>query len=81
MLPDNIENDYLKVKTIFKPSNKLVSGDSYDFIWNSKQKIFTGCILDVMGHGIATFLQTSILRVLISQANEVTLKSLGRSLF
>ena len=68
-LPRNLELDKLQVETVFEPYHH-VSGDVYDYIWDSRRGIFAGYVLDVMGHGIGTALQTAALRVLFRQAME-----------
>jgi hypothetical protein len=45
-----------------------VSGDIYGYEWDKDNNILYAYIIDVMGHGIATAMQTSALRVLFQQA-------------
>lgn len=72
-LPAEIDNEYIKVKTIHKPSNQYISGDLFEYIWDKNSRTLSGYIIDVMGHGVATALQTSTLRVLFMQAAEKNL--------
>lgn len=77
VLPEDINNDYLSMHTIYKPSN-FVSGDLYDFRWEEDKKVLSGHVIDVMGHGLATALQTSALRILFMQAYDKDRSHLGR---
>lgn len=77
VLPEDINNDYLNMHTIYKPSN-FVSGDLYDFRWEEEKKVLSGHIIDVMGHGVATALQTSALRILFMQAYDKNRSHLER---
>ncbi len=68
-LPPTIENQLFYTKNIYKPYN-FVSGDFFDYLWIPEKQIFHGIMLDVMGHGLATALQISALRVLFRQTTE-----------
>ena len=57
---------------IYKAYN-FVSGDFFDYLWIPERQIFHGVMLDVMGHGLATALQISALRVLFRQTTEKVL--------
>ncbi|MGF2617861.1 GAF domain-containing SpoIIE family protein phosphatase [Rossellomorea aquimaris] len=74
LLPVDFESQHALFKSLYIPS-EVVSGDFYHYKWVGKDKLF-GYIVDVMGHGIPTALQTSAIRVLFSQALE-TENSLG----
>lgn len=78
-LPANLENQQILVETIYQPL-QYVSGDFYDFFWNEEQQVLSGYLLDVMGHGFATALQSSCFRVLFQQVGNST-KSLQQKLF
>lgn len=65
-LPQPFINEKVGVDVIYQPYNH-VSGDLCDFLWLTDTKLF-GYVIDVMGHGLATALQTSALRVLFRQA-------------
>lgn len=71
-LPKPFQSEYLVIDTIFEPYHH-VSGDVFDYVWNEKQNVLSGYIIDVMGHGIGTALQTAALRVLCRQAMEKNL--------
>lgn len=58
--------DELTMKSIYLPYQHL-SGDYYDYRWDEKNRVFKGFLFDVMGHGVATALQVSALRVLFRQ--------------
>lgn len=66
LLPKPFSDEKLTVKTFFKPK-RYVSGDFYDFQWNATKDKFSGYIIDFMGHGLATAIQTSAVRVLFHQ--------------
>jgi PAS domain S-box-containing protein len=68
MLPRDIQHERLRLKTLFKPHH-FVSGDLYDFYWIDQGVLF-GYITDIMGHGIATALQSSALKVMYRQVAE-----------
>lgn len=69
LLPAPLEDDRLRLKSIYRPY-RYVSGDLYGYKWTrDKTKLF-GFLIDVMGHGVATALQTSALRILFRQAFE-----------
>lgn len=68
-LPKPFQTDFMEIDTIFEPYQH-VSGDVFDFVWNEQRKVMSGYIIDVMGHGIGTALQTAALRVLCRQAME-----------
>jgi len=60
------EDEAVLVKSIFQPV-QVVSGDSYDYRWNNERSVFSGFVLDVAGHGVATALQTTGIRVVMEQ--------------
>lgn len=66
-IPAPICNDKIVLKSIYEPY-AYVSGDLLDYVWVG-DRLF-GYVIDVMGHGLATALQTSALRVLFRQAAE-----------
>ncbi len=66
MLPANYKSPLVEIRSIYRPYN-YVSGDFFDFQWENSQ-ILNGYLLDIMGHGLATSLIMSALRVLLSQA-------------
>lgn len=69
LLPAPLQDDRVTLKSIYRPY-RYVSGDLYGYKWTrDKSKLF-GFLIDVMGHGVATALQTSALRVLFRQAFE-----------
>ncbi|MDR6227375.1 PP2C family protein-serine/threonine phosphatase [Desmospora profundinema] len=69
MLPVPMENEFLRLETLYRPYG-FISGDSYDFHWNESEEKLFGYLFDVMGHGVATALQTSALRVLFEQVSK-----------
>lgn len=66
ILRPDFSHEALKMKSIFLPYNHL-SGDYYDYRWDEKNQTLRGILFDVMGHGVATALQVSALRVLFRQ--------------
>lgn len=68
-LPPALSNSKVTIQTVFEPYT-LVSGDTFDFFWFDGGTKLVGYIVDVMGHGVATALQTSALRVLGRQVFE-----------
>ncbi|WP_425803478.1 SpoIIE family protein phosphatase [Desulfitobacterium sp. Sab5] len=68
LMPD-FNKDELMLKSLYFPYTHL-SGDYYDYRWNEAKKNLRGFLFDVMGHGIATALQVSALRVLYRQVME-----------
>lgn len=78
MLPPDFANAWVTTEGIFQP-HYHVSGDFYDYRWHEDKRMLYGYVADVMGHGLATALQTSALRVLLGRALE-TGDSPGRQL-
>jgi PAS domain S-box-containing protein len=70
-LPGRVDSDLMMIDAIYEPYHH-VSGDVVDFVWDEQRKVLTGYVIDVMGHGIGTALQTSALRVLFRQAVDRT---------
>lgn len=68
LLPDTLTAPELNIHQFYRPSKK-VSGDLFNYHWVSKD-VLLGYLVDVMGHGIPTSLQTSAIRVLFSEAIE-----------
>ncbi|WP_149029962.1 PAS domain S-box protein [Effusibacillus lacus] len=68
-LPQDIADERITLKTIYRPAYYL-SGDSYEFRWNKNRNVLIGCVIDVMGHGLAPALQNSALKVLFNEAAE-----------
>ncbi|RNB87271.1 PAS domain S-box protein [Brevibacillus fluminis] len=73
-LPPDYQDQWVTIRSFFKPSH-YVSGDLYDYKWLMNSEKLFGYLIDVMGHGLSTALQASVLRVLFLQA-----ASLGLSL-
>ncbi len=67
LLPLDCDRENLKIRTIYQPHHE-VSGDFYWYRWSRSGTLLQGFLLDVMGHGIATALQTSAINVLFHQA-------------
>jgi hypothetical protein len=68
-LPPGFANKWISVGGLYVPSH-FVSGDLYGYHFDEEQRILFGFVIDVMGHGIPTALQTSALKVLFLQAAE-----------
>jgi len=71
-LPPDIDNEWTLMKSIYQPHGHI-SGDLYGYKWYKDDPILFGYIIDVMGHGIATALQTATLRVLFQQVSEMNI--------
>ncbi|WP_052947348.1 SpoIIE family protein phosphatase [Aneurinibacillus tyrosinisolvens] len=67
MLPPNINSEQVKMKGIYHPLH-YVSGDMYGYKWSKERDVLFGYLIDVVGHGVSTALQTSALHVLFRQA-------------
>ncbi|MFC4077108.1 PAS domain-containing protein [Salinithrix halophila] len=72
MLPSRIDNERFRIEPLYIPY-AFISGDSYDFYWDEEQSVLSGYLYDIMGHGVATALQSSALRVLFEQASKKNL--------
>lgn len=63
LLPQDRNNQYFTLKSIYYPS-EFVSGDVFQYYWDDKTQKLTLFLADIMGHGVATALQSSALRTL-----------------
>lgn len=72
LLPSDYQGKNVSIRTVYKP-HLYVSGDLFDYFWIIPDTHLFGYVIDVMGHGISTALQTSVLRVLIHQAATMNL--------
>lgn len=75
MLPRDLENELFWIRSVYQP-HSYVSGDLYDFVYEEKSQNLFGIVIDVMGHGVAAALQTSILKYLFLKAikKNITIK-------
>lgn len=75
MLPRDLENELFRIRSVYQPY-RYVSGDLYDFVYEEKSQNLFGIVIDVMGHGVAAALQTSILKYLFLKAikKNITIK-------
>lgn len=64
MQPLPVDAERLTIRTIYEPC-MLVSGDAYGYQWRSGEEVLFGYLIDVMGHGAATALQTASIQVMI----------------
>lgn len=71
-LPPDYRDDQVTIRSFFQPSH-YVSGDLYDYKWLRQREVLFGYLIDVMGHGLSTALQASVLRVLFLQAASMQL--------
>lgn len=67
LLSPDLDNSQLTIRTIYEPY-QIVSGDFFNYVWNSKTNNLFGYILDITGHGMATALQLSALNVFFREA-------------
>lgn len=84
LLPPPIDHERLQVRTIFK-ANQYVSGDLYDYRWDTERQRFSGFLVDIMGHGVATAMQASAFKLLFrglfdeGQSIEETLNTVNQA--
>ena len=69
LLPRDLDEELFRIRSIYQPHN-YVSGDLYDFYFDEDKKVLSGVLIDVMGHGVATAFQTSILKYLFGRVVE-----------
>lgn len=69
LLPRDLDEDQFRIRSIYQPHN-YVSGDLYDFYFDDNKEVLYGVLIDVMGHGVATAFQTSILKYLFGRVVE-----------
>lgn len=67
LLPRDFDGDLFRIRSIYQPHN-YISGDLYDFCFDKNKAVLYGILIDVMGHGVSTAFQTSILKYLFSRA-------------
>lgn len=63
-LPHPLDEDKVRVRTIFKPYS-TVSGDLFNYKWIEGKDKLCGYIVDVSGHGVATALQTATFKMML----------------
>lgn len=61
LLPGAFNDARLEVETIYKPHG-IVSGDFFDYGWSEDYLRFSGFVLDISGHGVAS----SLLGIVVS---------------
>lgn len=66
MLRPDFRHDQFYTQGLFYPK-EFISGDYYDYRWFAEEERLSGCLIDVMGHGITAGLMVSALRVLFRQ--------------
>lgn len=66
LLPPPLEGDLFRIESLYRPYT-FISGDCYDYRWDGNRQVLSGYLFDIMGHGVATALQSSALRVLFEQ--------------
>jgi len=69
LLPPEGRHGDLEIRTVYQPRHE-VSGDFFWYRWTQSGNLLKGFLLDVMGHGIGTALQTAAINVLFHQALE-----------
>ena len=69
LLRQNFTRHDFEVKLVFHPF-KIISADYCDYRWFPQQKRFSGCLFDVMGHGVAAGSLVAGFRVLYRQVAE-----------
>ncbi|MET3682735.1 PAS domain S-box-containing protein [Alkalibacillus flavidus] len=71
-LQPNIQNDQFTLQFLHEASN-YVSGDSYGYDFDHNQNRLFIYLIDMMGHGVATALQTSTINLLFNQISRENL--------
>ena len=66
LVPDYF-SERVEIRTLYQPYRE-VSGDFYGYRWSRSGTLLQGFLIDVMGHGVGTALQTAALNVLFNQA-------------
>ncbi|PKR77236.1 hypothetical protein CEY16_10880 [Halalkalibacillus sediminis] len=66
MLQPGFSTDRFNLEFLHRASN-FVSGDSYGYEYNAEKNSLFIYLIDVMGHGVATALQTSSIKLLFNQ--------------
>ena len=77
LLPEHFINEKVEVETIYAPRH-IVSGDFYDYAWSSDGSRFTGYILDISGHGVASSLQAVAISTYFRQTLNFNMKLSAR---
>jgi anti-sigma regulatory factor (Ser/Thr protein kinase) len=77
LLPEPFSENYLSVESIYNPY-RSVSGDSYDFTWSKDNLRFSGFILDISGHGVASSLQGLVVSAFFCQTMDSPLSLSAR---
>ncbi|MEW9672638.1 EAL domain-containing protein [Ammoniphilus sp. 3BR4] len=65
-----VNSFHLIIMIMISKSKPFTGLSIYDYIRNKESNIILGCLFDLMGHGLATALKISCLRVLFRQAAE-----------
>ena len=66
LLPESFSENFLTVVSVYQPY-RSVSGDFYDFTWSKDTQRFSGFLMDVSGHGIASSLQGLVISTFFRQ--------------
>lgn len=66
LLPVEIDTKHFELCTLYSPVH-IVSGDHYNYFVHSNGEILNGYLVDVTGHGLATALETSAVRVIMDE--------------
>jgi PAS domain S-box-containing protein len=75
LLPDLPESPFVATRILYYPAN-FVSGDSYILEWCNEGTMLRGFLIDVVGHGLATALQTASINVLLRETAALNLSLL-----
>ena len=67
LLPPDFSDPFLVLESIYQPC-RTVSGDFFDYVWSNDHKCFSGYVLDVSGHGIASSLQGMVVGAYFREA-------------
>ncbi|HWR39826.1 MAG TPA: SpoIIE family protein phosphatase [Patescibacteria group bacterium] len=77
LLPRPFQEVLVAVDTIYEARN-VVSGDYYDVMWSEDHQRFSGFLLDISGHGVASSLQGIIAGSFFRDAFQASLRGEAR---
>ncbi|WP_416148519.1 SpoIIE family protein phosphatase [Salipaludibacillus sp. HK11] len=67
LLPQPFKSDHIQLETIYKPA-QFVSGDSFGYTWKNRGTKLAIYLIDIMGHGMPSAINTSAVKLLFQQA-------------
>ncbi|MDF9842299.1 MULTISPECIES: PAS domain S-box protein [unclassified Paenibacillus] len=73
LLPKELDHPAFRIRNLYQPS-QYVSGDFYYYEWEETEGKLQVYLMDVMGHGFATALNCSALRLMLQQMSRSGLR-------